>query len=145
MRGILSRVLSAQVMVGGQSIGSIDRGLLVYLAVLQDDDEAIARNFARKLLQLRIFPDESGKMNRSLLQAEGRLLLVPNFTLAGRTAKGTRPSFTDAADPDRARQLFEAVATETAGQVATATGRFGADMRIESVADGPVNVILEVV
>ncbi|MDX1564806.1 MAG: D-aminoacyl-tRNA deacylase [Phycisphaeraceae bacterium] len=145
MRGVISRVLSAQVKVGGQSVGAIDRGLLVYLAVLQGDDQTVARQFARKLLQLRIFPDEAGKMNRNLLQAEGRLLLVPNFTLAGRTAKGTRPSFTDAADPDRAEQLFKAVADAAAEQVRTATGQFGAAMRIESVADGPVNVIVEVV
>lgn len=144
MRAVISRVRSAVCQVDGQTTGAIQRGLLVYLGVLEGDGDDLPVTMARKLTQLRIFPDEDGRMNRSVADIGGGILLIPNFTLAARTKKGTRPSFTDAAAPPVAERLYQRVADECGKSVTTATGRFGADMRIESVADGPVTIILDV-
>ncbi len=143
MRSVVSRVSRAAVVVGGEPVGEIGRGLLVYVGVVEGDGEADARWTAEKLFALRIFPDEAGRMNRSVADVEGGLLLIPNFTLAGRTRKGSRPSFTDAADPAVAEPLFDRVAALCAERVTTATGVFGGDMRITSTADGPVTLVLE--
>lgn len=143
MRAVVCRVESASVAVDGQTVGRVGRGLLVYLGVLRSDGPGDADWTARKLPALRLFPDDDGRMNRSVADVGGGLLLIPNFTLAGRTRKGTRPSFTDAADPDQAAALFEAVAAASARALPTRTGRFGADMRIDARFDGPVTLILD--
>ncbi|MEX0741439.1 MAG: D-aminoacyl-tRNA deacylase, partial [Phycisphaeraceae bacterium] len=133
----------ASVSVDGTVRGEIDEGLLVYLGVFAGDGEAEATWMAAKLPAMRLFSDEQGKMNRSTAEVGGGILLIPNFTLAGRTRKGTRPSFTDAADPAVAQPLFEAVAQQCGQQVRTATGVFGAKMQIDARFEGPVTVVVE--
>ncbi len=142
MIAVVSRVLEAEVFVADESVGRIDRGLLIYLGVLTRDTESDADRLADKLLAIRLFNDEQGRINQSLQAVGGSLLIVSNFTLAGRTTKGTRPSFTDAAAPDLARMLVDRVVGRGALEVPVATGRFGADMRVRSVAEGPVNVLI---
>lgn len=142
MRAVVCRVNRACVSVGGVSVASIEQGLLVYLGIMVGDDSGAVRWMADKLCSLRLFPDAQGKMNRSVVDIGGGLLLIPNFTLAGRTRKGTRPSFTDAAAPPEAERLFNAVAECCAGQVQVGCGQFGAHMHIDSMADGPVTVIV---
>jgi len=143
VKAVVSRVENASVTVDGQVVGEIGRGLLVYVGVVAGDAESDADWLADKLIDLRIFPDEAGRMNRSTFDLGGGLLLIPNFTLAGRTKKGTRPSFTDAADPAVARSLFERLAARCAGRVTAAAGVFGAHMSIASTADGPVTLALD--
>lgn len=143
MRAVVCRAVSAEVSVEGRPVGGIERGLLAYIGVERGDGPADADWLADKLLALRLFPDDAGRMNRSLTDVAGGLLLIPNFTLAGRTRKGTRPSFTDAAAPADARRLFERAVERCGNTVHTATGRFGADMRIRADFDGPVTVVVE--
>lgn len=143
MRAVVCRVERASVEVADECVGRIGRGLLVYVGVFEGDGEAEVRWMAEKLPALRLFPDDGGKMNRSVRDVGGGLLLVPNFTLAGRTRKGTRPSFTDAADPAVATGLFDALAGRCREAVEVATGQFGADMQIDARFDGPVTVIVE--
>ncbi len=145
MIGLLQRVSEASVTVDGEVIGAIGPGLLVLVGVQKHDDEARMERLLERLLGYRVFEDEAGRMNRSLRDTGGGLLLVPQFTLAADTRKGTRPSFSSAAPPDRARMLFEAMQTRAAqrhtGEVAG--GRFGADMQVALVNDGPVTFWLE--
>jgi D-tyrosyl-tRNA(Tyr) deacylase len=144
MIGLLQRVSSARVEVGGENIGEIGRGLLVLVAVHRDDDEHDIVRLAERILSYRVFPDKDGRMNRSLLDEGGGLLLVPQFTLAADTRKGTRASFTRAAAPEKGDAYFrQLVATcrERLGNVET--GRFGADMQVALVNDGPVTFWLE--
>jgi D-tyrosyl-tRNA(Tyr) deacylase len=144
MIGLLQRVSSARVEVGGENIGEIGRGLLVLVAVHRDDDEHDIVRLAERILSYRVFPDKDGRMNRSLLDEDGGLLLVPQFTLAADTRKGTRASFTRAAAPEKGDAYFrQLVATcrERLGNVET--GRFGADMQVALVNDGPVTFWLE--
>ena len=114
MRAVVCRVESASVEVEGRTVGRIDRGLLAYIGVYRGDGSEQARWMADKLLALRLFPDEAGRMNRSVRDVAGSILLIPNFTLAARTRKGTRPSFTDAADPADAQPLFDHLARRCA-------------------------------
>ena len=144
MIGLLQRVSSARVEVGGETIGKIGRGLLVLVAVHRDDGEHDIARLAERILSYRVFPDKDGRMNRSLLDENGGLLLVPQFTLAADTRKGTRASFTRAAAPEKGETYFrQLVATcrERLGNVET--GRFGADMQVALVNDGPVTFWLE--
>ena len=144
MIGLLQRVSSARVDIGGEAIGEIGRGLLVLVAVHRDDGERDIDRLAERILSYRVFPDKDGRMNRSLLDEDGGLLLVPQFTLAADTKKGTRASFTRAAAPDKGEAYFrQLVATcrERLGKVET--GRFGADMQVTLVNDGPVTFWLE--
>ena len=144
MIGLLQRVSSARVEVGGETIGKIGRGLLVLVAVHRDDGEHDIVRLAERILSYRVFPDKDGRMNRSLLDENGGLLLVPQFTLAADTRKGTRASFTRAAAPEKGETYFrQLVATcrERLGNVET--GRFGADMQVALVNDGPVTFWLE--
>jgi D-tyrosyl-tRNA(Tyr) deacylase len=144
MIALLQRVSQADVTVEGKKVGSIDRGLLVLVGVRPIDDEASARRLLVRLLQYRVFPDEMGKMNLSLTQIKGQLLLVPQFTLAADTAKGLRPGFSTAAPPLQARRLFDSLvqaAREQHGSVET--GVFGADMQVSLINDGPVTIWLE--
>ncbi len=145
MIAVLQRVSRARVTVAGESVGEIGPGLLVLVAVEKGDSEATAERMAERLLNYRVFADAEGKMNRSVTDIGGGLLLVPQFTLAADTRKGTRPSFTPAADPDTGRRLFEHLVQfcrKRHGPVAT--GRFGADMQVCLVNDGPVTFILKV-
>ena len=144
MRFVCQRVLRAQVEVNDQSVGRIDKGLLVYLGVGKEDTLKDAEFMAEKLINLRIFPDEAGKMNRSLLDVGGAVLLVSNFTLHGDCRKGRRPGFDDAAQPQLAEQLYEKVADLIATQgVTVEKGIFGEYMHVISTNDGPVTFILD--
>ena len=145
MIAVLQRVSEARVTVAGKPTGEIGRGLMVLVAVEKGDGEATAERMAERLLGYRIFPDADGRMNRSLRDIGGGLLLVPQFTLAADTRKGTRPSFTPAADPDTGRRLFDHLVTACLRRhPQVACGRFGADMQVSLVNDGPVTFILAV-
>ena len=144
MIGLLQRVTSASVTVGGDTTGKIGRGLLVFVAVHRDDTERDVARLAERILSYRVFPDEAGRMNRSLLDEAGDLLLVPQFTLAADTRKGTRASFTKAAAPDKGRAYFERLVAACEKQLKNvATGRFGANMQVTLTNDGPVTFWLE--
>jgi D-tyrosyl-tRNA(Tyr) deacylase len=144
MRACVQRVRRASVTVEGGIVGQIGRGLLVLLGVAQGDDEKDARYLADKVVGLRVFEDEQGKMNRSLLEAGGNLLVVSQFTLLGDVRKGRRPSFIDAAAPEEANRLYEIFVAAVASQgVTVATGRFQAHMDVELVNDGPVTLLLD--
>lgn len=144
MIGLLQRVSAARVEVAGEEVGAIGPGLLVLIGVQQGDDERRAERLVERLLGYRVFPDAAGRMNLSLTDTGGGLLLVPQFTLAADTRKGTRASFTGAAPPAEGKRLFDrvlALARERHPQVAA--GRFGADMRVSLVNEGPVTFWLE--
>lgn len=144
MRAVVQRVSRAKVTVDGEITGEIGRGLLVLLGVSQSDSEKDAEYLVDKTINLRIFDDADGKMNLSLLDVGGGLLVVSQFTLYGDARRGRRPSFIAAAPPDKANELYEryvAVAREQVSHVAT--GRFQAMMDVELVNDGPVTIILE--
>jgi D-tyrosyl-tRNA(Tyr) deacylase len=144
MRACVQRVSRASVTVDGQVVGQIGRGLLVLLGVAQGDDEKDARYLADKIVNLRVFEDEQGKMNRSLLEAGGSLLVVSQFTLLGDVRKGRRPSFIDAAPPEEANRLYEIFAAAVASHgVQVGAGRFQAHMEVELVNDGPVTLLLD--
>lgn len=144
MIGLLQRVAQARVEVGGETVGAIGQGLLVLVAVQPEDTEARAARLLERLLGYRVFPDDQGKMNRSVRDIEGGLLLVPQFTLAADTRKGTRASFTSAAPPALGERLFDVlVAQARAAHPQVATGRFGADMQVSLTNDGPVTFWLE--
>jgi len=143
--GLLQRVREAHVAVAGETVGAIGPGLLVLVGVERGDGEAQAERLLERLLGYRVFEDESGRMNRSLRDVGGGLLLVPQFTLAADTRKGTRPSFTPAADPDTGRRLFQHLLTRAeASHAPVAAGRFGADMDVALVNHGPVTFWLRV-
>jgi D-tyrosyl-tRNA(Tyr) deacylase len=144
MRACLQRVTRAQVTVDGQIVGRIDRGTLVLLGVVQGDDEAGARKLAEKVVSLRIFDDADGKMNLSIGDVNGAMLVVSQFTLAGDCRKGRRPSFDAAAPPELAEQLYEHFVRAVAEQgIPVATGRFRAHMLVELVNDGPVTFMVD--
>ena len=144
MIGLLQRVTSARVDVGGETVGEIGRGLLVLVAVHRDDAERDVTRLAERILSYRVFPDEDGRMNRSVLDEAGGLLLVPQFTLAADTRKGTRASFTRAAPPEKGEAYFRQLVAACRERLAVvATGRFGADMQVALVNDGPVTFWLE--
>lgn len=145
MIGLLQRVTGARVEVAGQVVGAIERGLLVLVGVERGDTEAQADRLLERLLGYRVFADEDDKMNLSLQQLAGGLLLVPQFTLPADTRKGTRPSFTPAATPDEGRRLFDyLVSRARASHPLVATGSFGADMMVALTNDGPVTFWLQV-
>ena len=144
MKGLLQRVSGARVEVAGEVVGSIDQGLLVLLAVEPDDTRAHADKLLKKLLNYRVFSDPQGKMNLSLADTGGGLLLVSQFTLAADTQSGLRPSFSTAAPPALAEALFDYVVAQAQGlHGQVATGRFGADMQVHLVNDGPVTFLLQ--
>jgi D-tyrosyl-tRNA(Tyr) deacylase len=144
MIGLLQRVSSARVTINGEATGSIGRGLVVLVGVERDDDEARADRLLERLLGYRVFPDEAGKMNRSVRDIGGGMLLVPQFTLAADTAKGMRASFTPAADPDTGRRLFGYLVQQAREQYPKIeTGQFGADMQVTLTNDGPVTFWLQ--
>lgn len=144
MIGLLQRVKCASVRVEGELVARIDHGLVVLVGVTREDNEASARKLAARLLGYRVFADDAGRMNRSVLDVAGGLILVPQFTLAADTGSGTRAGFSTAAEPVRARALFEHLAAATRQSLPTVqTGRFGADMQVALVNDGPVTFWLE--
>lgn len=145
MIGLLQRVSSARVDIGGEAVGAIGRGLLVLVCAERGDDEASAGRLLERLLNYRVFSDDLGKMNLSLRDVGGGLLLVPQFTLAADTNSGNRPSFTPAASPEEGRRLFDFLVSRAAEKhAATASGRFGADMQVSLTNDGPVTFWLRV-
>jgi D-tyrosyl-tRNA(Tyr) deacylase len=144
MRAVLQRVQSASVSVGGNSIGRIGPGLVVLLGIGAGDDEALCGRMAEKIATLRIFADQEGRFNRSLLDSSGMVLLISQFTLYADTRRGRRPSFTDAAAPEQAAPLVAQVASALERQgVAVATGQFGASMQVSLVNDGPVTIVID--
>ena len=144
MRALLQRVSRASVAVDGAVLGEIGPGLLILACAMAGDDEARARRLAAKAAKLRVFRDEAGRMNRSMIDAGGAALVVSQFTLAADTSGGNRPGFSAAAPPEEGRRLVEAFAAEIQRLgVPVATGRFGADMAVSLVNDGPVTIWLE--
>ncbi len=144
MRLVIQRVREARVEVDGRCTGSIAAGLLVLIAVAKNDTSADADYLVDKLLGLRVFPDDAGKMNRSVVEAQGSLLIVSNFTLYGDCSKGRRPGFDQAAAPDLARTLYEYfVERLRTRDIAVETGIFQASMSVHLVNDGPVTLICE--
>ena len=145
MIGLLQRVSRADVTVGGQEHGRIGVGLLVLIGVERGDQEAQADRLLERLLTYRVFPDDQGRMNRSLQDIAGGLLLVPQFTLAADTRKGTRPGFSPAAQPQEGERLFDyLVSRARSSHTAVETGVFGADMAVSLVNDGPVTFWLRI-
>lgn len=146
MIGLIQRVRSAQVDVDQQTIGKIDQGILLLLGVQREDTNQLADKLLHKVINYRIFEDDGGKMNQSLLDIQGELLIVSQFTLPADTRKGLRPSFTPAAPPEMGLALYEYF-VEQAGlaiESSVQTGEFGADMQVSLVNDGPVTFWLEV-
>lgn len=144
MRAVVQRVSRAKVSVGEEIVGEIGRGVLVLLGVSVRDSDKDAAYLADKVMNLRIFEDAEDKMNRSLLDIKGQLLVVSQFTLYGDSTRGRRPSFIDAAPPERANRLYESFVNEARKQVTkVATGRFQAMMDVELVNDGPVTILLD--
>ncbi len=144
MIALLQRVSRAEVVVEGQSVAAIGGGLLVLVGVRPTDDETSARRLLARLILYRIFPDEAGKMNLSLIQVKGQLLLVPQFTLAADTAKGLRPGFSTAAPPEQGRRLFDVLVQAARDELGSVeSGLFGAHMQVSLTNDGPVTIWLE--
>ncbi|MGK6305659.1 D-aminoacyl-tRNA deacylase [Variovorax sp. DT-64] len=145
MKALLQRVAEARVDIAGHTVGAIGPGLLVLLCAERGDGEAQADRMLAKILKLRIFSDDAGKMNRSVQDTGGGLLVVSQFTLAADASGGNRPSFTQAAPPDEGRRLYAYfVAQARAAHPAVATGEFGADMQVHLVNDGPVTIPLQI-
>lgn len=141
MIALLQRVSQARVDIAGQTVGTIDIGLLVLVCAEPTDTEALGLKLLNKILKLRIFADDAGKMNRSVQDVGGGLLIVSQFTLAADTTGGNRPGFTNAAPPALGESLYDAfVAAARAAHPQVATGRFGADMQVHLVNDGPVTI-----
>ncbi|WP_210527117.1 D-aminoacyl-tRNA deacylase [Rubellimicrobium arenae] len=145
MRALVQRVSEAAVRVDGETLGEIGPGMLILVCAMQGDDDGKPKALAEKLSKLRIFQDEAGKMNRSLRDVGGSALVVSQFTLAADTSRGNRPGFSTAAPPAEGERLYEMFAGEVAALgIPTARGRFGADMKVSLVNDGPVTIWVEV-
>ena len=144
MLGLIQRVSEARVVVDGETVGEIGRGILLLLGVQKQDNVAAAQKLLNKVVSYRIFPDAAGQMNVSLKDAAGSLLVVSQFTLAANTKKGLRPSFSSAAQPDIAESLYDEFIRLARNELdSVQTGRFGADMKVHLVNDGPVTFLLE--
>ena len=144
MRALIQRVAEASVAVDGASVGAIGPGLLILVCAMGGDTEAEADRLAAKIARLRIFPDAEGRMNRSILDAGGAALVVSQFTLAADTSRGNRPGFSTAAPPAEGERLYAYFASRVAAEgIPVATGRFGADMKVSLVNDGPVTIWLD--
>ena len=141
MKAVLQRVREARVDIAGETVGAIGSGLLVLLCAERGDTDAVADRMLAKILKLRIFSDDAGKMNRSVQDIGGGLLVVSQFTLAADVSGGNRPSFTQAAVPDEGRRLYDLfVAKARAAHPVVQTGEFGADMKVHLLNDGPVTI-----
>ena len=143
MRALVQRVSKAYVEVNEKKISSIDKGLLVLLGVQDTDDQTDISWLSNKIIKMRLFEDDNGKMNQSIEDIKGQLLIVSQFTLHASTKKGNRPSFMAAAHPDVALPLFQTFVTECQKQIPTQTGQFGAMMQVGLVNDGPVTIWLD--
>ncbi len=144
MRALLQRTSSAEVRIGDEVVGAIDQGLVVFLGVGPDDDERIGRDLATRVADIRIFRDEAGRTNRSLREVHGSALVVSQFTLYADTRRGRRPGFTGAAQPELAQRCYERFVEALTGLgVTVATGRFGAEMAVSLVNDGPFTIWLD--
>ena len=144
MKLVIQRCQEASVSVDGKTVGAIEKGLMVLIGVRKEDTTEVVDKYLKKLLQLRIFEDENGKTNRSLMDIGGQLLLVSQFTLYANCRHGNRPSFTDAGDPQRAEQLYEYMIEKAKEQVPVVeTGIFGADMKVSLINDGPFTILLD--
>jgi D-tyrosyl-tRNA(Tyr) deacylase len=145
MRAVVQRVSRAAVSIGGETAGSIGPGLVALVGIRRGDDEAAGRWLCDKLLRLRVFEDAQGKMNRTVSEAGGGILLVSQFTLYGDVRKGNRPGFEEAAPPEEAEPLYDRMVAHLreVSTVPVATGRFRAEMAVELVNDGPVTILLE--
>jgi D-tyrosyl-tRNA(Tyr) deacylase len=146
MKVVLQRVSEARVVVDGQTVGEIEHGLMVLLCAERGDTEVVGQKMLDKILKLRIFYDDAGKMNRSVVDVNGGLLIVSQFTLAADTRSGTRPSFTSAASADEGRRLYDGFVAQARAQHAhVQTGLFGADMKVHLVNDGPVTIPITII
>jgi D-tyrosyl-tRNA(Tyr) deacylase len=146
MKAVLQRVSEARVLVNGQTVGEIAHGLMVLLCAEKGDTEAVGQKMLDKILKLRVFYDDAGKMNRSVTDVNGGLLVVSQFTLAADTSSGTRPSFTSAAPADEGRRLYDWFVTQAKAQhPLVQTGIFGADMKVHLVNDGPVTIPITII
>ena len=146
MKAVLQRVSEARVVVNGQTVGEIAQGLMVLLCAEKGDTETTGQKMLDKILKLRVFYDDAGKMNRSVTDVQGGLLIVSQFTLAADTSSGTRPSFTSAAPADEGRRLYDAfVAQAKSRHAPVQTGIFGADMKVHLVNDGPVTIPITII
>ncbi len=144
MKAVLQRVTEAHVAVDGNIVGSCREGLLILLGVAAGDSERDAQLLAEKILKLRIFNDENGKMNKSVKDIDGELLVISQFTLLANYAHGNRPDYLDSAKPDEAKRLYEFfVRTISSGVKHTETGIFGADMKVSLLNDGPVTIVMD--
>lgn len=144
MKLVVQRVKQAQVSVEGKVVGKIEKGFLVLIGVTHTDTKDVAEHLANKLCNLRVFKDENGKMNLNLKQVGGKLLIVSQFTLYANCKEGNRPSFTDAAKPDFANELYEYFCNKCQEkEITVEKGIFGADMEVSLINDGPVTIILE--
>ena len=144
MKFIVQRVLESSVSVDGETIGKIGKGYMVLIGVGNEDTKEIAAKMIKKMVGLRIFEDETGKTNLSLADVKGSLLLISQFTLYANCRKGNRPSFIEAGAPDKAEQLYEYIISECQKQVPIVErGKFGADMKVQLINDGPFTIILD--
>ena len=143
MRALIQRVKQAQVHVDGSPIGSCDAGLLVLVCAMAGDTDELPAKLAAKISKLRIFKDDSGRMNRSVVDIGGDVLVVSQFTLAADTSSGNRPGFGAAASPDEGKRLYEAFVQELGALVPVQTGEFGADMAVSLTNDGPVTIWMD--
>ena len=144
MKFVVQRVKQAQVDVEGKTVGKIDNGFLVLIGITHTDTKEIADYLIKKLVNLRVFEDDNGKMNLALNDVKGELLLVSQFTLYADCSSGNRPSFTEAAKPDVANELYEYIINECKKKInKVETGIFGAEMKVSLINDGPVTIILE--
>jgi D-aminoacyl-tRNA deacylase len=144
VRAVVQRVSGARVLVEGEIVGEVGSGLCVLLGVAADDDEAAVERLAGKVARLRIFENEEGKFDRSVVDVHGGALVISQFTLIANTAKGNRPSFTGAAPPEPAERLYEGFCEALQGHgIDVARGRFGARMTVEIANDGPVTIVLD--
>lgn len=144
MRALIQRVSQAQVVVEGEMIGKVGEGMLILICAMQGDTDAKGAKLAQKISKLRIFSDDQGRMNHSLLDIGGSALIVSQFTLGADTSRGNRPGFSQAASPDEGRRLYETFVTDfKALGIATETGQFGADMKVSLLNDGPVTIWMD--
>jgi D-aminoacyl-tRNA deacylase len=144
VRAVVQRVDGARVVVGDEVVGEVGRGLCVLLGVAAEDDEALADRLAGKVARLRIFENEEGRFDRSVVDVHGGALVVSQFTLIADTGKGNRPSFTAAAPPEQAERLYDGFCEALSGEgIDVARGRFGARMTVELANDGPVTIVLD--